>query len=271
MHTSQGIASVNGTHLYYEITGEGHPLVLIHGNTLDVRMWEDQVEAFAANYQVIRYDMRGFGRSALPTAETYAPADDLGALLSFLGLTHAHILGLSRGGVVAIDFALTYPEMTDTLVVVDTALREFPWQAFGELTAAVRSAAATSGIEAARACWKSGALFAPALAHPQIAARLGQMVADYSGWHWLNQEPVRLLEPPPTEQLHTIAAPTLVIVGERDMPEFHAIADLVHQRIPRASKVVMPGIGHMSNMEDPARFNRVVLDFLARNQVFLPV
>lgn len=265
MHTRQGTAPVNGTHLYFEIAGEGHPLVLIHGNTLDVRMWEDQIEAFAAKYQVIRYDMRGFGRSALPTTESYRPADDLQALLSFLGVAHAHILGLSRGGVVAIDFALAYPDMIDTLIAVDTALREFPWQAFGELTAAVRSAAATSGIEAARECWQSGALFAAALEQPRIAARLAEMVADYSGWHWLNQEPVRLLEPPPTEQLHTIGAPTLVIVGERDMPEFHAIADLVHQRVPQASKVVMPGVGHMSNMEDPARFNRLVLDFLAEH------
>jgi pimeloyl-ACP methyl ester carboxylesterase len=265
MHTRQGTASVNGTHLYFEIAGEGRPLVLIHGNTLDVRMWEDQIEAFAAKYQVIRYDMRGFGRSALPTAETYAPADDLKALLSFLGVAHAHILGLSRGGVVAIDFALSHPEMTDALIVVDTAWREFPWQAFGELTTAVRSAATTSSIDAARECWKSGALFAPALEHPRIAARLGQMVADYSGWHWVNQEQLRLLEPPPTEQLHTIGAPTLVIVGERDMPEFHAIADLVHQRVPEASKVVMPGVGHMSNMEDPARFNQVVMDFLTEH------
>lgn len=263
MRTTQGTASVNGTQLYYEIAGEGHPLVLIHGNTLDVRMWDDQVDAFAAKYQVIRYDMRGFGRSALPTNEAYAPADDLQALLSFLGVAHAHILGLSRGGIVAIDFALTYPAMTDTLIVVDTGLREFPWQAFGALTAAVRSAAATSGIDAARECWKSGALFAAALEHPRIAERLTQMVADYSGWHWVNQEQLRLLEPLPTEQLHTISAPTLVIVGERDMPDFHAIADLVHQRVPQSSKVVMPGVGHMSNMEDPARFNRLVLDFLA--------
>ena len=265
MRTRQGTASVNGTDLYYEVMGEGHPLVLIHGNTLDVRMWEDQVGDFAATYQVIRYDMRGFGRSALPTAEVYAPADDLAALLSYLGIAHAHILGLSRGGIVAIDFALSYPQMTDALVVVDTALREFPWQAFGELTSAVRSAAATSGIDAAREIWKSGALFAAALEQPQVAARLAQMVADYSGWHWLNKEPLRLLEPPPTEQLHTIGAPTLVIVGERDMPEFHAIADLVHQRVPGATKVVMPGIGHMSNMEDPVRFNRLVLDFLAEH------
>lgn len=75
MKARQGTASVNGTQLYFEIAGEGHPLVLIHGNTLDVRMWDDQIDTFAAKHQVIRYDMRGFGRSALPTHEAYAPAD----------------------------------------------------------------------------------------------------------------------------------------------------------------------------------------------------
>ena len=125
MHTDQGIADVNGTHLYYELAGSGDPLVLIHGNTLDTRMWDDQFEPLARRYQVIRYDMRGYGKSALPTADSYAPADDLMALLRHLGFGSAHVLGQSRGGAAAIDFALTYPEATDTLTVVDTVLRGF--------------------------------------------------------------------------------------------------------------------------------------------------
>lgn len=263
MYTQQGIALVNGTKLWYETAGAGSALVLIHGHTLDVRMWDDQFATFAAQYHVIRYDMRGYGRSALPGASPFAPADDLQALLSYLGIAHAHILGLSRGGVVAIDFALSYPAMTDTLILADTALREFPWQAFGEFTATVKLAATDAGIAAARECWQRGALFAPTLEQPQVAARLREMVTDYSGWHWVNQEPLRLLEPPPTEQLDTINAPTLVIVGERDLPEFHAVAELVSQRVPNASKFVMPGVGHLSNMEDPVRFNKLVLEFLA--------
>jgi pimeloyl-ACP methyl ester carboxylesterase len=263
MQTTQGIAHVNGTQLYYEAAGAGSALVLIHGHTLDIRMWDAQFETFASQYYVIRYDMRGYGRSDLPGTAVFAPADDLNALLSYLGVAHAHVLGLSRGGVVAIDFALAYPSKTHTLIVADTALREFPWQAFGEFTQAVKSAATGSGIDAARQRWQQGALFAPAMEQPQVAARLAQMVADYSGWHWLNQEPVRLLEPPPTQQLDTITAPTLVIVGERDLPEFQAIADLVHQRVPNASKAIMPGVGHMSNMEDPAFFNTLVLEFIA--------
>jgi 3-oxoadipate enol-lactonase len=73
------------------------------------------------------------------------------------------------------------------------------------------------------------------------------------------------LQPPPTEQLATIDMPTLVIVGERDLPDFHAVADLVYQRVPNATKVVMAGVGHMSNMEAPAIFNKLVLEFLAEH------
>ena len=258
-----GTAHVNGTQLYYETAGRGDALVLIHGHTLDVRMWDDQFATFAAHYHVIRYDMRGYGRSALPGDALFSPADDLAALLSYLGIAHAHVLGLSRGGVVAIDFALMYPQVSDTLILADTALREFAFKAFGEFTEAVKSLAASAGIDAARQRWQQGALFAPALEQPRVAARLAQMVGDYSGWHWLHQEPLRVLQPPPTEQLATLDMPTLVIVGERDLPDFQAIADLVHQRVPHATKAVIPGVGHMSNMEDPARFNERVLEFLA--------
>jgi pimeloyl-ACP methyl ester carboxylesterase len=263
MYTHEGIADVNGTHLYYELAGSGDPLVLIHGNTLDTRMWDDQFEPLARRYQVIRYDMRGYGKSALPTADSYAPADDLMALLRHLRLGSAHILGQSRGGAVAIDFALTYPEATDTLTVVDTVLRGFQWKAFGTSLSEIHSAGKTSGIEAARQRWLDDAMFAPALEKPRVATRLRQMVADYSGWLWINSDTIRLLDPPSIQQLDTINIPTLVIVGERDLPDFHEIAEILHHRIPHASKVVMQGVGHMSNMEDPERFNDIVLGFLA--------
>ncbi len=263
MQENRGKAGVNGTQLYFEVTGSGSPLVLIHGNTLDIRMWDDQIELFASQYQVIRYEMRGFGRSAAPTAEPYAPVDDLKALLSHLGVEHANILGLSLGGAIAIDFALAYPEMTDTLIVAGAGLREFQWPTYGEFVSGVRSAAMTAGIDLARQRWLEGALFLPALEQPALAARLTQMVADYSGWHWLNKEQLLPPDAPVKEQLGAVDIPTLVIVGERDIEDFHAVADFVHARIPGAMKVVMPGVGHLSNMEDPAHFNTLVLDFLA--------
>jgi pimeloyl-ACP methyl ester carboxylesterase len=263
MQTQTGFADVNGTRLHYEVAGSGHPLVLIHGQSLDTRMWDDQFEVFAQQYQVIRYDMRGYGKSAPQTYERYAPADDLMGLLRHLGLSHAHILGLSRGGGVAIDFALTYPEATDTLIAVDSVLRGFTWGDFKASQAQIRELGKTSGVEAARERWVNDDLFAPALENPNVSARLKHIVSDYSGWLWIYDDPIRLLEPPSIEQLDNIRVPTLIVIGERDLPDFLTIADVLQERIPNARKVVMPGVGHMSNMEDPERFNEIALGFLA--------
>jgi len=263
MHKHQGFAEVNGTRLYYEMAGSGDPLVLIHGNTLNLNMWDDQFWVFSREYQVIRYDMRGFGKSALPTGESYAQADDLMALLHHLGLVHAHVLGLSRGGVVAIDFALTYPKETDTLIVVDTGLRGFQMKEFGAFASQVRSVGKISGIEVARRNWLGGPLLVSALGNPAVAARVKRMVANYSGWHWVNDESLRILDPLPIQQLGTISIPTLIIIGEHDLPDFHAIAETLHQGICHAHKVTIPSVGHMSNMEDPECFNEMVLEFLA--------
>lgn len=116
IHT--GFADVNGTRLYYELAGAGHPLVLSHGFTLDTRMWDDQFAVFAQRYQVLWYDLRGFGKSAVPTDAPYTHPDDLHALMAHLGIAHAYIIGLSLGGAVAVDFAVTYPEATDALIPV---------------------------------------------------------------------------------------------------------------------------------------------------------
>ena len=86
MDVQQGLAEVNGARLYYEVAGSGHPLVLIHAYALDTRMWDSQFEEFAQRYQVVRYDVRGFGRSAPPTEESYSHVEDLKALLDLLSL-----------------------------------------------------------------------------------------------------------------------------------------------------------------------------------------
>jgi 3-oxoadipate enol-lactonase len=120
-----------------------------------------------------------------------------------------------------------------------------------------------AGLQAAKTFWLQHPFFAPACEQPAMAARLAQMVTDYSGWHLLNTDPGQVLNPPAIQRLGTIPAPTLVIVGEQDVVDFHRIADILEHGIPGATKVVMPGVGHMANMEDPARFNAMMLGFLA--------
>jgi pimeloyl-ACP methyl ester carboxylesterase len=125
MQIQTGFAELNGTRLYYEVAGSGAALAFVHGFSLDTRMWDDQFEAFAERYRVVRYDARGFGKSALPGSEKYMHAADLKALLEQLGIDRASVVGLSMGGGIAIDFALTYPEATRALVLVDSTLGGF--------------------------------------------------------------------------------------------------------------------------------------------------
>lgn len=252
-------AEVNGTRLYYEMAGSGEPLVLLHGFSLDTRLWDEQFDAFAQHYRTIRYDARGFGRSSLPDGP-YRHIDDLRALLLTLEAAPAHLLGLSLGGGVMLDFALAYPDDVRSLILADTALGGYAWaKDWGE----PRRAARAEGLAAAKAAWLNDELFAAANEQPALAARLQQMVSDYSGYHWLQRDSERGPEVPAIKRLEAIDVPTLIIVGERDLPEFCAIADQLAARLPHARMVELKGVGHMSNMEAPAAFNDAVLAFLA--------
>jgi pimeloyl-ACP methyl ester carboxylesterase len=260
--TISGVANVNGTRLYYQMAGTGHPLVFLHGFSLDTRMWAAQWEAFAQHWRVIAYDLRGFGQSALPQ-EVYRHCDDLRALLDHLGLARADIVGLSKGGGIALDFALEYPDRVRALVLVDSTLGGYVFsQEWERQIRGVWAAARTTGIEAAKAEWLAHPLFKPISCTP-AAPHFQRIVKDYSGWHFGGQDPDQAPTPPAVERLADVRAPTLVIVGELEMQDFLDIADVLEQGIPGARKVVLPGVGHMSNMEAPERFNEVVLEFLA--------
>src|SRR5579859_5230405 len=255
MDIEHGFAGVNGTRLHYEIAGDGSPLVLIHGFGLDLRMWDAQFEAFAQQRRVIRYDMRGFGKSALPGTERYGHEADLKALLTHLGIERADLIGLSLGGGVAIDFALAYPDVVRALIPVDAMISGFRLsERWLTPTRQVWEIGRNEGIQAARSAWIAHPLFAPMHDQPKAAERLAQMVADYSGWHFANKDTVVAATPPAAQRLGEIKAQTLVMVGERDLPDFQQMADEMTRQIPSTRKFVLPKVGHMANMEAPAQF-----------------
>jgi pimeloyl-ACP methyl ester carboxylesterase len=267
VNSQQGFVDANGTRLYYEMAGAGDAMVFLHGFTLDTRMWDDQFALFAGRFQAIRYDLRGFGRSALPTDAAYTHFEDLKGLLDALGIDQPHLVGLSKGGGVALDFALAFPQRVRSLVLIDAVLGGFAWSAAGSARdEAVWQAAAAGGIPAAKASWLAHPLFAPALRQPEVAARLKQIIDDYSGWHFVNANPEHGLKPPAATRLHELGAPVLAIVGEYDTPDFRAITEIISQQAPRAQALVIPGVGHMANMEAPELVNAAMLGFLADQQ-----
>ena len=258
---ANGVAPVDGGHIAYELRGAGPDVVLVHGFSLDRRMWDDQLDAFSERFRVLRYDVRGFGESTDPDPAT-SPASDLAAVLRHCGIERTAVVGLSMGGGIAIDFALDFPATATALVAANTALSGYDWPHDGRPSAWHAALAASDGLDAAKRAWLASALFAPARERPDVARRLADAVADYGGWHWLN---AHRLAPPATtaiDRLGDIACPTLVLTGERDLPDFHAIARLIETRAPGAISRTIPGAGHMSNLEAPAAFNDEVLSFL---------
>ena len=264
MDNQRGLAEVNRTRLYYEVEGTGDSVVFIHGFGSDARVWNAQFAVFAQQYRVLRYDIRGHGKSAVPTSEPYTHTDDLKALLDFCGMAHAHVIGQSVGGEIALDFALAYPDSVRSLVLVDATLGGFEWS--DEWAASwlpIVSTASTKGMAAALELVMEHPLLASAVENAEVRTQLAQIFADYTGWHWLNADPIQRPEPPAAKRLSELKVPTLILIAEHDLPDFHAIAATLHQEIPNSTRLDVLGVGHVVPMEAPERLNEIVLGFLA--------
>ncbi len=269
-----GFAEVNGTRLYYEVAGEGHPLALSHSFISNKSLWDDQFSAFAQHYKVIRYDLRGFGSSGLIQGP-YSQREDLYALLKFLGIEKTFLLGISGSSVIALDFTLEHPDMVDALISVSCGLSGYksPQEASGEWPAewqdfyeAKRQGDVPRMAEAMLRYWIDGSKRPANQVDPHVRERVRRMLLhnyalpnDPDAWN-LPQP----LSPPAINRLSQIQVPTLVIVGDKDVDNTLAVADLLSASIQGARKVVIPNTTHHPNMEKPAEFNRAVLDFLVR-------
>ncbi len=262
MPTTTGFLEHNGGKLYWEAAGAGPAVALVHGFSLDTRMWDDQFGVPAERFRVVRYDARGFGKSTTPTGP-FTHMDDLAALLDAQRMDRASVVGLSMGGRIAADFALTHPHRLAKLVLMDAVISgQTMSPEFNQMNADLRANARAGHVNSTKELWVRSPLFAPAAAIPAVRARLRTIVHDWSGWQWVSADPQLPLDPPAWGRLGDIAAETLVLVGELDLPDFHIGADRVAATAPHARKVVIPGAGHMCNMETPAAVNAELLAFL---------
>ncbi|HUR16410.1 MAG TPA: alpha/beta fold hydrolase, partial [Candidatus Limnocylindrales bacterium] len=125
MNSSEtGHVEVPGGRLYYEVEGDGPPVTLVHAGVANLRMWDGQVAAWRDRYRVIRYDTRGFGQTETDDVP-YSNRDDLAFVLDHVGVEQTHLLGLSRGSMIATDFAVENPQRVKSLVWVAGGLRGF--------------------------------------------------------------------------------------------------------------------------------------------------
>jgi pimeloyl-ACP methyl ester carboxylesterase len=256
-----GVAEVNGTKLYYEMVGKGPAVVLVHGGLVDSRLWNDQMKEFAKHHRVVRYDLRGFGRSAA-APQPFSHIEDLGALMDFLKIERATVVGLSVGGIIAADFALEHPERVDRLVLVGAGLRGDKQPPDKDALKAYEAATKGMAEEFVNVTMKSG-LYATVREGSPAYARLRQMMLE-------NFKAVSTFAPgflkypaqPTIERLGQIKAPTLVIIGSDDAQSLQNVADTLAAGIPGTRKVVIPGASHHPPVEKPDEFNKAVLSFL---------
>ena len=266
--STAGFFDTQAAPLYYEAAGQGHALLLLHAGIADSRMWDEQFPVFAQYYQTLRFDLRGFGRSHVP-AGPFANYEDAAALLAFFGIQKAHVIGASFGGKIALDFTLAHPEMVASLVLVAPLVGgEEPSELVRRFSEEEEALLERGDLEAATELnlrtWVDGPKRAPGQVDPTVRQRVHDM--QYHAFTIPMPEGVEelALQPPAITRLKELRVPTLIIVGDSDIPDKLAIAQQLATDIPGAQRVIVPGAAHMVNMEQPEAFTRIVLTFLSR-------
>jgi len=268
IQTESGFASIGSAKLYYEVAGKGQPFVMIHAGVADSRQWNNEFTLFAKHFRTIRYDLRGYGKSE-PVDGEFSHMSDLIALLDLLEIREPLvIMGCSMGGGLAMDFALAQPSRVKALVMVDAGPSGLKLDVQTHPKAAKAEEAYNAGqldlvAELETQIWFDGmgrtaqqvnqamrtlAYDMNRLGLSHDAKRLGKRLPD--------------ADTPAAERLARLDMPVLVIVGAQDTPYMLAAAGYMVQKIPAARKAIIEDAAHLSNMDQPAEFQRIVKTFL---------
>lgn len=261
-----GYVQVDGGRIFYEAAGQGSVIVMIHDGLLHRETWNAQFDAFAKHFRVIRWDRRGYGRSSTPTTP-FSQLDDLHAVMKALKVDRATLLGCSAGGLLAIHFALDHPQMVTALVLVGPIVTGLGFSdhftSRGNRGIPPSDATVDQRIE----YWTSKD---PWIMSPEnIAAKQTMktlLTANRQNLEGTGQQLARWPDQPALGRLSQIRVPTLLVVGESDIPDVHAHVGAIQAGIAGSKRVVLNHSGHLPHVEVPDVFNEVVLSFLKDNK-----
>ncbi|GAA3243590.1 alpha/beta fold hydrolase [Dactylosporangium siamense] len=260
-----GHIEVSDGSLYYEAVGDGPAVVLLHGGLLDCRMWDDQFELLAATHRVIRLDVRSHGRSSTATGD-FRHDDDLAAVLDTLGVDRVALVGLSMGGRIAFDFAVSRPQRVWALCAAATGISGMTFtdpyvlDRYQEMGRAAQERDTAAFVEAFLRAWVDGPHRRPEDVAASVRVRCADMAANNATRHATAQG--RMLERDALHRLGEVTAPTLLVIGDTDSSDIVDVTQRAVRDVPGARRVEIPGAGHMINLEQPDAFNTVLLPFL---------
>ncbi|QYN35453.1 alpha/beta hydrolase [Pseudonocardia sp. DSM 110487] len=254
--------TVDGIHV--EIDGAGPPVVLTHDALTHSEAWDAQVPAWSTDHRVASWDRRGYGHSPRPTTQ-YSSIDDLAAVVRAVSDGPAALVGCSFGSLITLHCALQHAELVSKLVLVGPILSGLPLSEHF-LTRGGRSVPAPDAPDAEHIeYWSAVDPWFVAPSSPAARERLRALLTANPQNLRPPLELERRPETPATAQLGEIRVPTLIVVGELDIPDVHAAAGALEVGIPGATRVVVTGSGHLPHLEVPEAFTGVVHEFLAKD------
>ena len=266
--TQSDFVNIDGAQIYYETAGRGTPFVMIHAGVADSRQWNNEFEFFAQDYQVVRYDMRGYGKSE-PVDGEFSHMSDLVSLLNALQLQEPLvIMGCSMGGGLAMDFALTHPSRVKALIMVGSGPSGLELDVptprkFAEAEKAYEAGDLDLVAELETQIWFDGMDRTPEQVNPtmrRLAYQMNRQALDHEAKGLGKRLPNT--ETPAFDRLNSLNIPVLVIVGAHDTPYILAAADYMIEKIPSARKAIIEDAAHLPNLDHPDEFQTIVETFL---------
>jgi 3-oxoadipate enol-lactonase len=254
--------SVAGGRVYCERDGSGLPVVLTHDALLHRESWDAQVEVLAESYEVLRWDRRGYGRSDDP-AESYSSLDDLVTVVRTASDPPVVLVGCSIGALMSLHCALDHRDLVRALVLVGPILSGLALTEHFATRGGMASVLADASAEKEIDYWSETDRWFVASANVSARKRLRELLTANPKNLTPKRPLEQRLEPSALPRLAEVAVPTLVVVGELDIPDVHAHAGAIEAGIAGARRIVVSGSGHLPQLERPQEFNEILLEFLA--------
>ena len=270
VQVNRGMLPVNGAKLAYEAAGAGQSIILLHAGVADMSMWDEPFKALSKQYRVVRYDMRGFGASKTQAVE-FSNRQDLLSLMDHLKIDKAILIGNSRGGIIALDFALENPSRVAGLVSVAGGISGFEAEPTREEKAVFDKVemlfeSEKKDFEAIARMetdiWVNGPCQKPGRAPRAIWDQVHRMILNNYQEHTTEAKPIGL-KPPAIGRFNEMGVPVLAMIGDLDETATQAAMALLAAKTPHGKRIIYRNTAHMISLEKPREFIRDVTAFAA--------